>query len=205
MKRLALFVSAVMHPLFMPLVIIILAFHFDWYLAGRVSGEQEWMIYLIVLLSTVVFPSVNILLLKWYGVVSSLSMPIREERVIPFISTLLFFVMGYYLLRKGSLPTAVYSIYLGCAVALLLLIFINSKWKISVHSAAIGGVIGAFLALFQLHHFTNFFLLGILILCAGTSLTARLALNAHTPSQVYVGLLLGMITMFLIVALEVVI
>lgn len=187
----------------MPLVAILIAFKFDWYLSGRVTKEQEYMIYLIIFLSTIVFPGINILLLKWYGVISSLSMPLREERFTPFVSTLLFFGMGYYLLRKGAIPTSIYSIYLGCGIALLLLVIINSKWKISVHSAGIAGVIGSTIALFQIHHFNNVLLFMVLIVIAGMALSSRLVLSAHTPAQVYAGALLGLVTTYLIVVFEV--
>ncbi|MEM9053004.1 MAG: hypothetical protein AAGC47_13200 [Bacteroidota bacterium] len=203
MKRLATLTSVVLHPLIMPLTAIFIAFKFDWYLSGRVTSEQEYMIYLIIFLSTIVFPGVNILLLKWYGVISSLSMPLREERFTPFVSTLLFFGMGYYLLRKGSLPASIYSIYLGCGFALLLLVIINSKWKISVHSAGIAGVIGSTIALFQIHHFSNVMLLMGLIVIAGLALTSRLVLSAHTPAQVYAGAVLGLVTTYLTVFYEV--
>jgi len=205
MKRLATYTSIVIHPIIMPLVSVFLAFKFDWYLSGRVSGEQEYMVYLIIFLSTIAFPGVNILLLKWYGVISSLSMPIREERITPFVSTLLFFGMGYYLLRKGNLPVAVYSIYLGCGIVLLLLVFVNTKWKISVHAAGIAGVLGATIALFQIHSSSNIVLLTMLILGTGLALTSRLVLSAHSPAQVYAGAFLGMITAYLTVLYEVVI
>jgi len=202
MYKLANYTSILLHPLIMPLLAVMIAFNFDWYLAGRVTNEQENMIYLIIFLSTIAFPGANILLLKWYGVISSLSMPLREERFTPFVSTLLFFGMGYYLLRKGGLPNAIYSIYLGCGIALLLLVIINSKWKISVHAAGIAGVIGSTLALFQIHGFSNIALLTILILVAGLSLTSRLILNAHTPAQVYFGAMLGLMTTYLTVLYE---
>jgi len=191
MRKIAAFISAIAHPLLMPLLAVFIAFNFDWYLAGRLVSDQENIIYLIIAMSTIAFPGLNILLLKWYGVVSSLSMPIRKERSAPFISTLFFFGLGYYLLRKGNLPVPLYSIYLGCCLVLLVLILINFRWKISIHAAGIAGVVGSTIGLFQIHDFSNFWLVAILIAIAGLTLSSRLILSAHTPTEVYAGAVVG--------------
>ncbi|MGB6037740.1 MAG: hypothetical protein WBG42_15805 [Cryomorphaceae bacterium] len=202
MRKIAVFISAIAHPLMMPLLAVFIAFNFDWYLAGRLVSDQENIIYLIIAMSTIAFPGLNILLLKWYGVVSALSMPIRKERSAPFISTLFFFGLGYYLLRKGNLPHPLYSIYLGCCLVLFVLILINLKWKISIHAAGIAGVVGSTIGLFQIHDFSNFWLIAILIAIAGLTLSARLILSAHTPAQVYAGAVVGFATSYATVVSE---
>ncbi len=191
-----------MHPLMMPLLAVFIAFKFDWYLSGILVSDQENIVFLIIAMSTIAFPGLNILLLKWYGVVSSLSMPIRKERSAPFVSTLFFFCLGYYLLRKGSLPTPLYSIYLGCSLVLLILILINLKWKISVHAAGSAGVVGSTIGLFQIHDFSNLWLISILIVLTGLTLSSRLILKAHTPAQVYVGAVIGFATTYSAVTSE---
>jgi membrane-associated phospholipid phosphatase len=205
MKRLAVVVSAIIHPLLMPLLSVFIAFNFDWYLSGRMIPEQENVIYIIVALSTMAFPGLNILLLKWYGVVRSLSMPVRKERIAPFISSLFFFGLGYYLLRKGTIPNTVYSIYLGSFFTLISLSLINFKWKISAHAAGISGVLGMTLALFRIHDYANLWLLGILIIAAGLTLSSRLILNAHTPAQVYTGAGIGFLIPYVCISWEIVI
>jgi len=205
MKNFAVFISAVVHPLLMPLFTVFIAFNFDWYLSGRLLPEQENIIYLIVALSTMAFPGINILLLKWYGVVESLDMPTKKERIAPFVSSLFFFGLGYYLLRKGTIPNAVYSIYLACCLTLLILSLINFKWKISAHSAGIAGAVGVTLALFGLHEFSNLWLLGTLVVLAGLTMSSRLILNAHTPSQVYGGATVGFLITYAVVRLELII
>ena len=202
MRKIAVFVSVVAHPFMMPLLATFIAFNFDWYLSGRLASDQENIIYLIIAMSTIAFPGLNILLLKWYGVISSLSMPIRKERTAPFLSTFFFFGLGYYLLRKGSLPVSLYSIYLGCCLVLLVLILINLKWKISIHAAGIAGVLGSAIGLFQIHDFSNFGLVAFLIAIAGLTLSSRLILSAHTPAQVYVGAAVGFATSYTTVVSE---
>ncbi len=201
MRRFALFISAILHPLFMPLLCVFIAYQFDWYINGIISADQMQIIYLIVAFSTIVFPGVNILLLKWYGVVTSFSMRNRTERNAPYISTIFFFVLGYYMLRKGALPDSLFSILIGCIATLVLITLINFKWKISSHSAGIFGILGAVIALFRIHSFGNITLLSALLLAGGLVITSRLMLNAHTPAESYGGAILGFTTVYFCVYL----
>lgn len=196
MRKIAHFVSALLHPLFMPLACVFVAYTFDWYVNGSLSDDQMNIIYLIVAFSTIVFPAVNILLLRWYGVVKTFAMETRAERNAPFISTVFFYALGYYMLRKGALPESMFAILLGCIAVLILVIIINFKWKISAHSAGIFGLIGTVLALFQVHSFGNISLLSLLLLMGGLVITSRLILGAHTPAESYGGAVLGFLTMY---------
>lgn len=181
----------------MPLACTFVAFQFDWFLQGTTNVEQIHLIYLIVGLSTIAFPGVNILLLRWYGVISSLTMPLRKERSIPFISTVFFFALGYYLLRKGNLTEVLYSILLGCIIALIAVILINFAWKISAHAVGVFGLIGMTIGLFRIHSFGNVALLSVLILIGGAVLTSRLVLKVHSPAQIYVGAAVGFFALYL--------
>lgn len=197
MRRFAEVLSVIFHPLLMPLACTFIAFQFDWFVRGALIPEQISLIYLIVVLSTIIFPVVNILFLRWYGVISSLTMPIRKERTAPFISTLFFFALGYYMIRKGNLPQAVYSILFGAIIALIAVILINFKWKISAHAVGILGALGTTAGLFYIHSFGNIVLLSGVVLLGGLVLTSRLILKTHTPAQVYVGAILGFFALYL--------
>lgn len=196
-RRIAIWISALFHPLIMPLACVFVAYEFDWYMKGTTNMEQVHLIYLIVGLSTIAFPGINILLLRWYGVISSFAMPIRQERTTPFISTAFFFALGYYLLRKGNLTEVLYSIFMGCILALIAVILINFKWKISAHAVGVFGLIGMTIGLFQIHNFGNVGLLSLLILIGGAVLTSRLILKAHSSTQVYVGAVVGFFALYL--------
>lgn len=199
MRKIALFVSILLHPLFLPLVCIYVAYTFDWYINGVLASDQMRLIYLIVAFSTIVFPAVNILLLKWYGVVKSFSMETRAERNAPFVSTVFFYALGYYMLRKGALPESLFAILMGCMAVLVLIIIINFKWKISAHAAGVFGLIGTVLALFQAHSFGNIVLLSIVVLLGGLAITSRLVLGVHTPAESYSGAAIGLATMYVFV------
>lgn len=193
-------VSAIAHPLFMPLACIYLGSQYDWYVRGLTDPSNMKLVYFVVALSTIIFPALNIILLKWNGVVNSLEMPTRKERYLPFLSTAFFFCLGYYMLRKAELPNTLYSIFFGSIIGLVLIMLINFKWKISAHATGAFGLVGTTVALFQVHHFGNVPLLCLVLAIGALVLTSRLYLKAHTPAQVYAGAILGFVTLFITVA-----
>ncbi len=199
-RSIALTISTLFHPLYMPLLCILVAGEADWYIRGRVPVEQRQLLYLVVALSTIVFPGINILLLRWYGAVSHLSIPDRRERFVPFISSLFFFILGYSLLRRAGLPAAIYSVYLGCIVSTVALALINFRLKVSAHAAGITGLLGALLALFKIHGWSDLTLLMASILACGLVYTARMLLRMHTPVEVYGGALIGFSFLYLCVS-----
>jgi len=197
MLKLASIISAIFHPMIMPLACVFIAANFDWYVVGVSPPGQMRLVFLIIFLSTVAFPGINILLLRWYGVVSSLEMPKRRERFAPYISSAFFFALGYYLLRRANLPDVVYSILFGCMLALVLVTFINFVWKISAHATGAFGLVGTTAGLFAVHSFDNVLLLCSVILIGAFVMTSRLVLKAHIPSQVYAGAILGFFCLYL--------
>lgn len=205
MKQAAKVVSFVFHPIIMPLMCIVIGSQFDWYIKGSSSPQQLNLVYIIVALSTIVFPGINVLLLRWYGSLSSLESPLKKERLVPYMSSVFFYILGYYLLRKGGIAQSLYSIFLGAGFTLVIMALISTRWKISAHSAGIFGVIGTVVGLFYVHDFENLFLLSMLIIIGGMVLSSRLILKVHTPAQVYAGALVGFLCLFIAVRYSLVI
>jgi membrane-associated phospholipid phosphatase len=198
-------ISFLFLPLFMPVLALWITVTFDPYLVYFLHPAKSYLTLLVVALATAVFPLINILLMKRARVITSYKLEDRKERFAPAITTLIYFVLGYFLLKKGELPNVIYSMYLGGLASVFLAMLITFKWKISLHAIGIGGVLGGVYALFKLHHFVNIPLLVSLIICTGLVMMARLVLKAHTPSQVYIGCLLGMVVTYLSISWNVVI
>lgn len=192
-------------PLLMPLLALFLAIRFDPYLVFFVSPAKGQLTLLVVGLATFLFPLINMVLLKKARVITSYWLQNRKERIAPSISALAYFALGYFLIKKGDLPPVVYSIYLGIVFSAFLAMLISLRWKISMHAIGISGVVGAMYGLFKLHDFVNWPLLIALILITGWVMTSRVALQVHTPAQVYAGAMLGFVVMLLTVVMGVVI
>jgi membrane-associated phospholipid phosphatase len=76
---------------------------------------------------------------------------------------------------------------------------VNLFWKISTHTAAIGGVAGALIAFSGTFSYNPVWWLCIIIIVAGILGTSRMILRQHSLSQVVAGFLLGFILSFLVI------
>jgi hypothetical protein len=125
----------------------------------------------------------------------------RQERMIPFICNLVFMMIAYYMMRKIVLPSIFYLLLLGAAASVAIAIFINLKWKISIHMIGIGGIAGA---LFGMSTFLAVDLripLLISLIVAGALGTARLSRNAHKPLEIYSGFFVGFVCEYFLLSI----
>ncbi|MEZ4808561.1 MAG: hypothetical protein R2815_13950 [Flavobacteriales bacterium] len=192
--RFAKVLSVVLHPIFMPLYTLALAFRLDPYLAFFMPQEARWITLGMVGLMTIAFPITSTLLLLRAGMISSLEMPLRRERIGPYVMTLLYYGMTWYLVRQAPLHPSVNGLFLGVMVALVLTTVITVRWKISAHMVGIGGLLGALCGLSAIHGLPLFMVLVAAILITGLLATARLLVGGHTPAQVYTGTALGFLS-----------
>ncbi len=191
MRAVAKFLSVLLHPLFMPLYLVMLIFQIDPHVAFFLAPEHRWIIFGMVALMTIAFPLTSTVLLLRTGIISSLQMPERGERIPPYLLTLIYYGMMWYLLQRTPLHWTVGALFIGIFVALLFTTLITLKWKISAHMVGIGGVLGAICGLTTLHGLNTFFVIAGLILVAGILGTMRLLITDHTPAQIYAGTALG--------------
>jgi hypothetical protein len=190
--------SILFHPLLIPTLGFLLLFNSGLYFTLIPLGMKK-MVLLIVLLSTCIFPALSI---GFLGLSSKfdLSMSKNTDRIIPLIFSSIFYYSGYLILRR--LPIfPIYSFFLVASILVqIALLLISLRWKISTHSAAIGGLLGGFLALSFLFQENPLLILIALVLISGMVGTSRLILEKHTNEQIYSGFLLGfgiMITVFM--------
>jgi membrane-associated phospholipid phosphatase len=83
-----------------------------------------------------------------------------------------------------SIVTAALIIQIVCAL-------INVWWKISTHTAAIGGVAGALFIFSEVFRFNPIWWFSLTLIIAGILGTSRMILRQHTLLQVVVGFFVG--------------
>jgi membrane-associated phospholipid phosphatase len=181
--------SILFHPLLIPTLGFLLLFNSGLYFT-LIPLAMKKMVLLVVLLSTCIFPALSI---GFLGLSSKfdLGMNKNSDRVIPLILSSIFYYSGYLVLRH--LPIfPIFSFFLVASILVqIALLLISLKWKISTHSAAIGGLLGGFLALSFLFQENPLLILIALVFISGLVGTSRLILEKHTNLQVYSGFLLG--------------
>jgi hypothetical protein len=148
-------------------------------------------IYGIIIGSTILLPLMTIFFLIQKGKVSSLEMSDHKERSLPLFRTVIWMLLGFYMLNNILFYAPILKAEIIGAILIILFAAIISKfWKISLHLLGIGGVVGVFIAL-QIMHGGVLNLLLIFILLSGLLGVARIDQKAHNHAQIYVGFLLG--------------
>ncbi len=191
-------VSAIFHPLLIPTLGFLFLFSSGFYFSILPWALKKYML-LVVFITTCFLPAISIFILS-INSKFDINMQKNTERTLALLISAICYYIGYlFLKRVPSFP--IYNIMLlGSVLVHIVLLPVSMRWKISFHSAAIGGLVGGVLALaFRLRE-NPVFLLSSLILAAGLIGTARLILSKHTVQQIYAGFLTGFLILFLVLS-----
>lgn len=189
--------SYLFHPLFIVTYVLLLLMWVRPYdfgsssFSGAVALNDVMLIR--VFFSTALLPGLAVIMMKFLGLIETLQMRDKQERIGPYIATGVFYLWIFINIRINPAFPLYFKVFmLGSTIGLFLAFFINLFSKISIHAVAMGGLLGlVFLGLF-IADFSNFFFLAqLLILVIGIVGTARLILNAHEPTDIYGGYLIG--------------
>jgi len=198
---LARFFSVLLHPLVMPTCTVWLALVVDPHMGYFLPPGSLWKLLGMLALMTILFPIISALLLQRSGLITSMEMPTRQERIAPYGMTLVYFAMAYYILRQTPLHPAVLAAFVGAVAALIATLLITLRWKISAHMVGIGGLIGAVTGIAMIHALPLIPVLAVLTLIGGLLGTARLLASDHTQGQIVAGTVLGWCSTYVAVVL----
>jgi membrane-associated phospholipid phosphatase len=190
--------SVLLHPLLMPTYGMVLFCCGIGHLNTRLPLAFTILAITGTLFFTFFVPAAGIWYLWKTKRIDSLHIEDPKQRTAPYISTIMAYAFWTYFLHfLLQLPSFMSIVALGAIFALVVVTFINLKWKISAHLTGIGGLLGGVCS-FALYYSTLPLGLILTILAASLILMyARLYLNAHTPLQVVCGLLLGLLSTFI--------
>ena len=162
----------------------------EYNLEGVVTGQK--LLFIQTFTSSFLIPVLMLLVMKALGMVSSLELPDKSERIGPFVATGTCYIAYFYFLKQFELgPTMYRAFVLGATIALFAAMVINLFMKISLHATGMGGLVAmALLVGLDSYYDFKYLMLGVLIL-AGAVGTARLWLRAHTLEEVYSGYIVG--------------
>lgn len=202
-RSVANLISLIFHPLLLATYLFSAFILIDPMLAlpPGYTKVAQWLIVLVVWLTTFAIPALSLGLLKYTGNISSLKLQNRKERLLPFFYITIFYGFTAYYFSRQMLVTDITSgIFILTAIMILAAAIITFFWKISVHSLSMGGLVGILFVITAMMPESRVnYLLFTTILISGLVLSARLKLQAHTPAQVYVGFVLGLFVSFMII------
>lgn len=162
------------------------------------TTQEKYFVLFQILVITIIVPILFFMLLRSTGHVKSMMLPENSQRRIPLILQCFL----YILLVKRSIVITRYPelhfFFLGALFSTILALVCSLfKIKASLHMTAITGftifAIGLNIHL-QMH---NPYWGALLILFSGIVASSRLEMNAHTPKEISIGLLIGVLPQIL--------
>ncbi len=195
MKFLAQALSVILHPLLMPTVVYAtIMFIFPLSILPLEIGSKLYILGFIFL-TTAILPTMCIYVMVLTGKIEDVNLRERKERLIPNIFTTIVYIFVCYLMHETMHFDGLLLNTLICFTFFVaILTAITYFWKISLHASGISGLVGFLFGLNQVLPIDNILIYcSLSLLIAGSVMTARLYLNAHTPAQIWAGAALGLL------------
>ena len=184
-------VSMMFTPFYLPLVGLAALFFFSY--LNTFPLYYILIVMGIVWLFTVLMPTMLIHLYRRYHGWTPIQLGVRERRMVPYVISILCYFICFYILSLRHTPHTITSILIAALAVQMLCAMINVWWKVSTHSAAIGGVAGGLLSFSLIFNFNPVWWLCLVILLGGMVGTSRMILRQHTLPQVVVGFFMGLL------------
>lgn len=189
-------ISYLFHPLFIPLAGTVAYFS----ITPKYSpASLQTHIFLPVLILTVIIPVIAFFILRNIGILSSALTPSIEERKYPLYIHVILLLIVVYKVVPGQYTFELHYYFIGLiASALTTLLLLFLKVKASMHVMGLGSLF-MFLICLSIHFEINITLaVSLLILVTGLVATSRLYLRAHSKIEVFVGLLVGVVSQLML-------
>lgn len=183
--------SSIFRPELMPLLGFVGLFVFTY--LSLLPWAFKGAVLSLILLGTVLLPRWTIRFWRKARGWERHLLRLRENRLFPYLIYILYYAFTLHMLNRFHLPRYMSGILVGSLFIQGCCFFINLRWKISMHSAGAGGVIGALAGYSLLFSFNPLGWLCLCIFISGLVGSSRMLLRQHDLWQVIAGTLLGII------------
>ncbi len=189
--------SAIFTPFYLPIVGLVALFAFS-YLALLPWG-YKLLVLGMVYLFTILVPTLLIHLYHRHRGWTPQQTGVKERRMVPYAISIFCYFACYYMMSRMHIPSFMARILMAALLIQIACAIINVWWKISTHTAAIGGVTGALTAFSLLFGFNPIWWLCFTLLISGMVGSSRIILHQHTLAQVITGYAIGVVIGFIII------
>ncbi|WP_035646053.1 hypothetical protein [Flavobacterium sp. ASV13] len=189
MKKILPLFSYILHPIFISMYATL------FYLFCKedaFTNQEKYFVLFQILIITVLVPILFYLLLKSTGHVTSVMVHETSQRKIPLILQCFLYIL---LVKRSIIITRypeLHFFFLGALFSTILALVCSLfNIKASLHVAAISGVAIFVIGLNMHLQMQNPYWSALLILLTGVVASSRLEMQAHTPKEILIGLLVG--------------
>ena len=189
--------SAIFTPFYLPIVGLVALFVFSY--LGLLPWAYKLLVLGMVYLFTILVPTLLIHLYHRYQGWTPLQIGVKERRMVPYAVSIFCYFACYYLMTRLRIPSFMARILMAALLIQIVCAIVNVWWKISTHTAAIGGVTGALMAFWMLFAFNPVWWLCFTLLVSGMVGSSRIILHQHTLGQVLAGYGIGLLIGFIVI------
>lgn len=189
--RLARILSWVMHPLVLPLYLVLLLFSQTAF--ALFAPAMKWYLSGTVVLYGMLLPALMVGLMRLRGWIPNLHLYDRRERILPLMVGAVCYLLAATTIGRIEAALFLRKFMLAAACCELFCVLVSTRWQISLHLTGMGAAV-ALLVVMNLLGIPRM-LLPLLwaILAAGLLASARLALGRHTPAELGAGFAGGLL------------
>jgi hypothetical protein len=197
LKRIAIIFSYIFHPLLLLTYLLLIVMWVNPYLFGRTSFEGHNLLLINIFFSTALLPSVAIIVMKALGMLESLRMADKQERIGPYIASGIFYLWIFVNVRdNGEIPLSYRNFVLAATIALFLSFLINLVQKVNIHAVGAGVLLSSVIVMLATYNYTLISLTSVLmgaIIFTGLVGTSQLILERGKPIDIYAGFFMGFV------------
>lgn len=195
-KKILPFFSYIFHPIFISVYAALFYFFLN---DSYYSNPEKYFALFHIIIVTVALPVLFYFVLLAAGIVDSIMFAEISQRKIPLVIQCFLIIL---LVRKSitleHFPEFHFFFLGGLLSTLLALILLYFSIKASLHMTAISAFT-IFVIGLSIHNQThNINTIAFLVLMNGFVASSRLEMNAHTPKELVIGMLLGIIPQLLL-------
>jgi membrane-associated phospholipid phosphatase len=184
-------ISLVFTPFYLPLVGLIALFTFSY--LSLLPTAYRLLVLALVYVFTILAPTFLIHFYRRLQGWTRLELGQKRRRMVPYIISILCYTGCIWLFNRLNIYHFVSSIVLAGLVVQIVCAIINIWWKISTHTAGIGGVAGGLNAFAYYFGFNPVWWLSIVLVIAGILGSSRMILRQHSLAQVLIGFAVGFV------------
>ena len=190
-------ISALLYPMLMPtygMVLYILSIRH----LTELPAAYIWVALIGTIVFTLALPLSLVLIMIYRGNITDIYIRDSKQRTMPYVYTAISYgFWAYFCYHILHLPTFFVAVAIGATIGIAIVGIINLWWKISAHLTGFGGLIGGVMSFCLATGESAITPMLILSIVAAMLCWARIYDESHTPLQVMVGYLLGLVLTFI--------
>lgn len=195
LRFIAKIISYIFHPIFIPVYVAWFLVNIQPYLFAGFTEWRKTLLMIQFLIMYAFFPLVTTFLLKGLGFIKSIYLKTQRDRIIPYVICMIYYFWVWYVLNnQPEYPKAIVQFALAIFIASIGGLLVNNNIKVSMHAISVG-VMCTFMMTLALSQEINFgAYVAVSLLITGIVCTARFIASDHTQKEIYIGLLVGVVS-----------